>query len=229
MRLFSLIKGDLRFVAKYGIAFIYVVFTLIYAAILSMLSGSALEITASILIYTDPTAMGLFFMGAFIMLEKSQRVNCAISVTPVTVNEYIISKAVSLLVPGTVVGGLLCLYAAPENILAALPAIMAASLLFSLCGLICAVKSGSLNGFMIAVIPFEIVICLPALLYIFGVIKSNIWIIHPGVAAIRLISGNTELYCLCVLSMLLWLVPAFYFCRKAVAKYFYELGGGKII
>ena len=229
MRTMNLIKGDLRFIVKYGIAFIYVAFTLVYFLILSMINGDAREITASVLIYTDPAAMGLFFMGAFIMLEKSQRVNCSLAVTPVTVNEYIISKAVSLLVPGTIVGGFLCLYAAPGNFVTAFPAIMAASALFSMCGLICAVNSKSLNGFMIAVIPFEIVICLPAILFVFNVICSDFWIIHPGVAAVRLITGNTELWYLCILSVLLWLLPVFALCRKFVKRYFEELGGGKIV
>jgi len=99
MRTLNLIKSDLRFILKYGIAFIYIAFTLIYSGVLSVISGNARQITAVILIYTDPAAMGLFFMGAFILLEKSQRVNCAVAVTPVTITEYIISKCVSLLVP----------------------------------------------------------------------------------------------------------------------------------
>ncbi len=229
MRILNLIRGDLRFIAKYGIAFIYVAFTLLYLAILSIIGGSARQITASILIYTDPAAMGLFFMGAFIMLEKSQSVNCSIAVTPVTINEYIISKVVSLLVPGTIVGGLLCLFAAPQSLITAIPAIMSASALFSMCGLICAVNSKSLNGFLIVVIPFELTICLPAVLYVFKIISSDLWLIHPGIAAMRLILGGEELWYLCILSGLLWLIPAFIFCRKAVMKYFCELGGGNII
>lgn len=229
MRTLNLIKGDLRFIVKYGIAFIYCAFTLVYFAILSIIGGGVRQITAAILVYTDPAAMGLFFMGAFIMLEKSQRVNCSIAVTPVTVNEYIVSKLVSLLVPGTAVGGLLCLYVSPKSLATALPAIMGASALFSMCGLISAVNSRSLNGFLIAVIPFEIVICLPAILDVLDVVSSPLWIIHPGVAAMRLIVGGGELWGLCILSVLIWLIPAFLFCRRAVEKYFSQLGGGRIV
>jgi fluoroquinolone transport system permease protein len=229
MRTLNLMKNDLRFIVKYGIAFIYIAFTLLYLAILSMIRGGAREITAAILIYTDPAAMGLFFMGAFIILEKSQHVNCAIAVTPVTVREYIISKAVSLLVPGTIVGGILCFFAAPNSLLYAVPAIMFASALFSMCGLICAVRSKSLNGFMIAVIPFELIIFLPAILYVFGIIRSDLWLLHPGVAAIRLIMGNTEIWYGCMFSVLIWLLAIFVLCRKSVQRYFEEMGGGKIV
>lgn len=229
MRTLNLIKGDLRFILKYGIAFIYIAFTLIYSGVLSVISGNARQITAVILIYTDPAAMGLFFMGAFILLEKSQRVNCAVAVTPVTITEYVISKCVSLLVPGTIVGALLCLLASPKSIFSAVPAIICASALFSMCGLISAVGSKSLNGFMISVIPFEMIICLPAILYVFNIISSDLWIIHPGVAAMRLIMGNTQLWYLSIISTILWILIAFIVCRKFIKRYFEELGGGKII
>lgn len=229
MRIFHLIKGDLQFIKKYGIGFIYVAFTLVYITILSLISGDAAKITAAILIYTDPAAMGLFFMGAFIMLEKSQRVNCSLAITPITINEYIISKVVSLLVPGTVVGTILCIFSAPENLLSAIPAIMLASALFSICGLICAVNSKSLNGFLITVIPFEIVISLPAVLYPFNLIHSQLWLLHPGVTAIRLIMGNTKLWYIDIISMALWFFIAFIICIQMVKRYFEQLGGGKII
>lgn len=229
MRFYHLIKGDVRFINKYGISFIYIAFTIVYLVILSMITGNARQITATILIYTDPAAMGLFFMGAFIMLEKSQRVNCTISVTPITLKEYIFSKVISLLVPGTIVGGCLCLFAAPQHFVLAVPAIMSASALFSLCGLICAVNSKSLNGFLIEVIPFEILICLPAILYLFHVLQSDWWLLHPGVAAIHLIMGDYRLWYCCFISMILWLVPVYLYCKKSVKQYFCELGGGKII
>lgn len=229
MRTLNLIKGDLRFIQKYGIMMVYVIFTAVYLIALTVIKGTAKEITAEILVYTDPAAMGLFFMGAFIMLEKSQRVNCALAISPVKLDEYILSKAVSLLVPGTIVGVILCAYAAPHNLLPATFSIVLSSVMFSLCGLIAAVNTDTLNGFMIAVIPFEILIIAPALFYKFEVLVSDLWIIHPGVSALRLISGNCKMWPLAILSIIFWTAVIYYFCRKSVSKYFTKLGGGKIL
>ncbi len=229
MRLRGLVKGDLRFIYKYGLAFIYIIFTVLYILILEIIKGDAKTVTGSILIYTDPAAMGLFFMGAFIMLEKSQRINCSLAVSPITVTEYIISKAVSLMIPGTVVGAILSLFAGNYNLFAVIPAVIISSFLFSLCGLIAAVKSESLNGFMIAVIPFEIIISLPAILYVLDVLSSELWLIHPGVAAMHMISGNVALWYFCVPSMLFWTILVFIICKKAITTYFTGLGGGKIV
>ncbi len=229
MRALNLVRGDLRFINRYGITFIYVIFTIVYLCILSLIRGEAKEITATVLIYTDPAAMGLFFMGAMMMLEKSQCVNCSLSVSPITTNEYILSKILSLLVPGTLVAAILCAFALPTRLLTAIPAVMISSAIFSLCGLICAVHAKSLNGFIIMVIPFEILIFIPAMYDLFGDLRGWFWLLHPGVAAMRLILGDLRLWFVGAFGMLFWLCIAFLFCKKAVKKYFVEMGGGKIL
>lgn len=86
----------------------------------------------------------------------------------------------------------------------------------------------SLNGFMIATVPFEVVLCLPPILYLFGVINSDLWLIHPGVAAISLIMGKSELWYLAVLGVVVWISPAFLMCKKSVKKSFASMGGAKL-
>jgi fluoroquinolone transport system permease protein len=229
VRVKNLMRGDLCFIGSSGIAFVYVAFTAMYLLLLSAIpAGEAREITAAILIYTDPAAMGLFFMGAFILLEKSQHVNCALAISPVSAGEYMASKAVSLLVPGVVVGSILCV-AGGAALGPAVPAIALASILFSLCGLFVAVKTHSLNSFLLDVIPFEIVICLPAVVYPFGLLEAPVWMLHPGIAAMRLILGQTEHAPLCLAVLAVWCAAAAYFCRKAVVRYFEQLGGGRIV
>lgn len=71
MRLGSLLIWDIRFQAKYGFYFLYAVLTVIYTIILLAVPESWQEKTAAILIFSDPASMGLFFMGAIILLEKT--------------------------------------------------------------------------------------------------------------------------------------------------------------
>ena len=90
MRLLHLIFWDICFQIKYGIYMIYAILTVLYLVLLGALPPAWRTGTAVILIFSDPAAMGLFFMGAVILLEKSQRVVNALAVSPVTVREYII-------------------------------------------------------------------------------------------------------------------------------------------
>lgn len=229
MRTLNLIRGDLRFINKYGVTFVYAVFTVVYLLVLGLIVGEARGITAAILIYTDPAAMGLFFMGAIIMLEKSQHVNCSLGVTPITVNEFILSKIVSLLIPGSIVAAILGAFASPMWLISAVPAVILSSAIFSLCGLISAVYSKSLNGFIITVIPFEILICVPAVYSLFGNLDSRLWMLHPGVAAMRMITGDMSYWFIGIPGMVFWLLIAFHFCKRVVNKYFMEMGGGRIL
>lgn len=60
------------------------------------------------LIFSDPAAMGLFFMGAIVMLEQS------FAVSPLKVWEYVGSKVLSLSMIGLLVAGLVGVTARQE-------------------------------------------------------------------------------------------------------------------
>ena len=75
MRLRSLILWDIRFQARYGFYFLYAVLTAIYVAVLSAVPEGGREKATAILIFSDPASMGLFFMGAIVLLEKSRIFN----------------------------------------------------------------------------------------------------------------------------------------------------------
>ena len=102
------------------------------------------------------------------------------------------------------------------------------SFVFSLCGLIVASNIKTLNGFMIAVVPFEIFLCVPAILYLFGIMKGMLCFLHPGIVAISLIKGDDSMLIIKIVSLSIWIVIAFFCCQKAVKKSFSTMGGAKI-
>ena len=83
MRLRQLLLWELKFQARYGIHFLYGFLTALYAAVLVSLPSFWQKNAAALLIFSDPAAMGLFFMGAIILLEKSQRVTAGFAVSPI--------------------------------------------------------------------------------------------------------------------------------------------------
>lgn len=228
MRLLNLTLNEFRFLYKYGILWIYAAFTILYLCLLALIPESAKQMTAIILVFTDPAAMGLFFMGAVVLLEKSQRVSNTIAVSPVLHSEYIIAKVISIMITGCVVGLIICLFAKVQNIFFVVVGIALSSVLFSLISLIVASRVETLNGFMIATVPFEIVICIPPLLYLFKVISSPLWTIHPGVAAMKILHLENGFQIFDLVSILCWIVILFIICKNEVRKSFVKLGGVKI-
>lgn len=228
MRFIYLILNEFRFLYKYGIIMIYSIFTLLYLCLLAFIPENARQTVSTILIFTDPAAMGLFFMGAVVLLEKSQRVSNSLAVSPVHTSEYILAKVLTIMATGCVIGLILCLFAKSKNILLIMFGISLSSIVFSLVSLIVASKAETLNGFMIATVPFEIAICLPPLLYLFDVISSPLWIIHPGVAAIRMINNELDYLFLDFVSIACWIALIFMICRNEVKKSFRKLGGASI-
>ncbi len=111
MRLKKLFLLDMRFQAKYGFYFLYAVLTVIYIAVFFSLPENWKEKAAAILIFSDPASMGLFFMGAIVLLEKSQHTTCALAVSPVHATEYVIAKVSSLSAISLVVAAILALAA----------------------------------------------------------------------------------------------------------------------
>lgn len=224
MRLWRLTAGDIRFQWKYGFYLLYAIFTAVYLLTLSAVPESARRTAATVMIYTDPAAMGLFFMGAIILLEKSQRVNGALAVSPARDWEYMLAKLLSLAWIGLLVGGILAVAGGIKRLPLCLAAIVLSSFLCSACGLIAAERSRSLNRFVLLAVPFELALCLPPVLLLFGY-DSPLWMLHPGMAAVWLIYGDAPSAFLCLLSLILWCIPALLFCRKSVGRYFSQAGG----
>ena len=230
MRLSKLIRGDLFFLYKYGLFFVYAVFVILYLIVLHYIPGETGNFVMKMLVFSDPAAMGLFFLGAVILLEKSQRVNCSLAVSPVTSTSYMISKCTAFLISGLAAGLLIAFGSGRFLSIIALLGLAGSSFLFSMGGLFVATKTRSLNQFIIGSIPVEIFVSTPGFLFAFNLLKSPLWIFHPGVASMNLLfkESSVSRILLSLLSLLIWNVAVFFLTRHAVNKMFRELGGGRL-
>lgn len=167
MRLGSLFLWDIRFQSKHGFYFLYAVLTVIYTITLFAVPESWKEKAAAILIFSDPASMGLFFMGAIVLLEKSQHTPCALAVSPVRPMEYILAKTSSLSAISLVVAAVLASAASVEHLHMVLLGTVITSVIFTLLGIIIATKIISLNQFILWTVPIELVCFVPAILHLF--------------------------------------------------------------
>lgn len=226
MRLGSLLLWDIRFQRKYGFYFLYAVLTAIYAFILFAVPESWKEKTAVILIFSDPAAMGLFFMGAIILLEKSQHMPCAFAVSPVRGAEYIIAKAGSLCAISFIVASLLALIANVNNLHIVLLGTILSSTIFTLLSMITATKIASLNQFILWTVPIEMVCFVPAMLHLFKITPT--WLrYYPINVCMEMISGYAPPI-IGILEVLAWIAILLVLSKKSVLKMWESTGGVKL-
>jgi fluoroquinolone transport system permease protein len=194
MRLKTLILGDLAFQFKYGFYFLYAVITVLYIGMLALIPNSWRDRFAVLLIFSDPAALGLYFMGAIVLFEKSQRVLDSIAISPVKPVEYVLSKLISVAVISTIVGLTIALgVGLSMNIVSFVIALFFSSCLFSSIGLMIAAKTSTLNRFILSTIPIEIITILPAAAYVFG--WRPLWgLLHPGISMMEVCFQGPNTY-----------------------------------
>lgn len=169
MRFGNLLVWDVHFQSKYGFHFLYAILTVIYVIVLFAVPVSWKEKAAAILIFSDPASMGLFFMGAIVLLEKNQHTPWALAVSPVHPLEYIVSKISSLSVISLAVAAVLALAARVNHLHIVLLGTVMSSVIFTLLGIIIATKIISLNQFILWTVPIEIICFVPAILHLFKI------------------------------------------------------------
>lgn len=223
MRLPRLLLADLRFLWRYGFGGLYALFTLLYLLLLAAVPAGVRETAGTLLIFSDPAVMGLFFMGALLLLERSQRVLPAMAVSPAAPWEYALSKALSLALVGTAVGGVLAFFSGGGHLLHTLCAVALGALFFSFVGLIAAFYSGSLNQFLLLSVGAELLLCVPGVLLVFGWLPR--WLFwHPGALVVAGMGGDA----LALLLLLPWCILAFWLAARTAAQKMVDLGGVKL-
>lgn len=223
MRLRSLLLWDMRFQVKYGFYFLYAVLTAIYVVVLFALPEIWREKAAAILIFSDPAAMGLFFMGAIVLLERSQHTPCAFAVSPVSAAEYIIAEVVSLSAISLVVAAVLALAAKVDHLHFVLLGTAISGTIFTLLGMITATKIVSLNQFFLWTVPIEIVCFVPAILHLFKITPA--WFrYYPVNVCMDMVSGNVP-SAIGVFIVIAFVVILFFISRYCVLKMWSSVGG----
>jgi len=227
MRIGSLLRGDIRLQFKYGFYFLYTFFTFLYISLLLVFPEAWREKAAILMIFSDPTAMGLYFMGAIVLLEKSERVLDSIAVSPARPYEYMLAKLFSIGLISVIVGFAIGFFSNTVNITAYfIGGIFLCSCLFSAVGLVIAAKSISLNGFIISTIPAQLLINIPAFAWLFGW-KPDWLLLHPGVCLMEL-CANGGYVLPAFLILIFWTCLAIVTANRTVTNMFKEIGGIKL-
>lgn len=190
MRFLHSIRADILFQMKQGFYLVYVLLTLMYLIILSFLPEDILSVALPLVVFSDPSVLGLFFIGGIIMLEKVQGVLSVVVVSPLRTLEYILSKVVSLALVSVLASFAITGFSNYNRVswsLLFLSTILTSGI-FTMCGIIINAGCQTVNQYMIKTIPYMLVFVLPCFSLI-GFPYSWIFTIIPSVAALRLMLG----------------------------------------
>jgi fluoroquinolone transport system permease protein len=190
MRLLHAVWADVRFQLKHGFYLIYVILTIMYLIILSFLTEDILSVALPLVVFSDPSVLGLFFIGGIILLEKGQGVLMVLVVSPLRTMEYIMSKVISLAMISVLAAFAITFFShyPSTNWLLLLLATILTSALFTLIGIMINAGCETVNQYMLRTIPYMLLFMLPCFSLI-GFPYSGLFTIVPSVAALRLMMG----------------------------------------
>ena len=194
MKFKGLILGDIRQQYKYGFYALYTLFTLVYITVLRILPMQWKELCTTTLIFSDPVLIGLMFMGAIILFEKSEKVMQALAVSPISVHAYILSKVISIGLISLLSGVLIALFSGMEHSSAFI---------------------STMNNFMLIMVPTLIISVAPISVYTMGY-KSGVMLLHPSISLIELMTGNISVISLMAISV--WCIAMYIFSCLSVKK-----------
>lgn len=233
MRLLSLIKNDIKFQVKHGFYQIYIVVTLLYIILLRIVEPSFRGFIATIIIFSDPSVLGFFFIGGIVLLEKNQNIYQSIFVSPLREEEYLISKVVSFALI-SVISSLAIAFSINGfsfNIVLFMLGVLLTSAFFTLMGFILVSRTNTINEYLISS-PLISILILP-LLEFFKIYKSPIFNFLPAKASLDLIYGsflgmNNIQIILSVVNIGSWIIFAFLWAKAWFNRFIIaRIGGGK--
>ena len=230
MRLASAIYYDVKNQYRSGFYFAYLIVCLIYIAALRQFPAHITKQITTIIIFIDPSILGFYFIGGLILLEKRQRTLYGLFITPMSVSEYLLSKAISLTLLAILSSVLIAFSVIGTSINLALFifTIILSSILFVFIGIAVVVRVPDLNHYLfLSALPM-IVIAAPILDYL-EVIQSNLFYLSPAHPVLNLlseaISDAAEISYINFMAIAIWLIIGYFWARKWFQTYVVEKTG----
>lgn len=225
MRILKALKYDILFQFRHGFYFAYGVVTLLYIIFLNNLPMETREYIIPIIIFTDTGALGFFFLGGMVLLEKDQKSLEALFVTPMRISEYLVTRVLSLLLlsVSTSIIILLTSYGFSANIFMFLIGTVLTSILFTLLGFPWVARAKSVNIYLLGAVLVMWPFILPLLDYL-NIVKTPLFMALPTTGSLNLLQGSFNtldpmmlVYSIGILAV--WIGIAFVWAKKWFAKY----------
>jgi len=188
MRLLAAIGQDMRFQFRHGFYYAYAVLTILYIVILRLLPEAYRFPALTVILFADICALGFFFVGAIVLLEKGQNIAQSLFVTPLRLSEYLLAKQISFLILSVSSAAAIMLGATiwgKDMIWFAMGVILSASV-YTLFGLVFATRARHVNDYFVKALGIGLIISSPILTYA-GLFDTQLFYLLPTRATLILL------------------------------------------
>jgi fluoroquinolone transport system permease protein len=191
----------------------------------------------SVLLFFDPAVIGIVFVGALVLFEKSENVLNALVITPMKTDEYLLSKIISLtilsIISASVFMTLMVIFNQTKfNVIYLLLGIILTSIMLILLGFIIVSRVQNVNGYLLGMIIGFLGLTFPPLLDLFGLFENPIFYLWPTQASFILLDGvfrssSLEIWEIIygIVYQIIWIVILYFLAKKAFYEYIILRGG----
>jgi len=234
----NMLRWEFVLLYRYKIIHISILSVILYflttQAVQSLKGQTAVH---SVLLFFDPALIGILFVGALVLFEKSENVLQALVITPMKIDDYLLSKIISLTILSIISAVLFMILMAvfngtTFNIFFVAIGIILTSVMLILLGFIIVSGVNSINGYLLVMLIAFIGLTFPPLLQLFGLFENPIFYLWPTQASFILFDGvfnaaSLELWEIAygILYQIFWIDLFYYLAKKAFYKYIILKGG----
>ncbi|BAS26788.1 fluoroquinolone export ABC transporter permease subunit [Limnochorda pilosa] len=192
-RFWTLVWQDVRFEVRHGMYTVYAVVCALYVLVLLSLSPAVREVAAPLLVFSDPAALGFFFVGGMVLLERKQDVLTGLFVTPLDPAEYVAAKATSLALLSVLAAYaiMLPLYGWAFNWYFLTAGVFFSSVLLTLVSIPFAMRAETLNEYFLTA-GASMAVVIPPVVEYFLESRNLLFYLFPTQASLVLIAGALE-------------------------------------
>ena len=191
----------------------------------------------SVLLFFDPALIGIMFVGALVLFEKTENVLQALVITPMRTDDYLLSKIISLtglsIVSAALFMGLMMVFNNTSfDVFYLALGLVLTSVMLILLGFILVSRVNSINGYLLGMGLGFIVLTFAPLLQLFGIYENPVFYVWPTQASFILFDGvfnaaslETWEIAYGIGYQVFWIVLFYFLSRKAFHKYIVLKGG----
>jgi fluoroquinolone transport system permease protein len=226
-----MIKWEFTLLSRYKIIHISILSVILYFLTTQAVPDLDRPIFHSMLLFFDPAIIGIMFIGALVLFEKSENVLQALVITPMKIDDYILSKISSLTILSIISAAifiiLLNVFSGVDfDILFLASGIILTSIMLILLGFILVSRVNSINEYLLAMVVAFLGLLFPPMLHLSGIYENVVFYLWPTHASLLLFTGvfnstSLELWetVYGIVYQIIWIFLLYYLAKKAFYKH----------
>jgi fluoroquinolone transport system permease protein len=228
----SMLKWEFTLIYRYKLIHLAILSVVMYYLSLKIMPDIDIAEFHALFLFFDPVLIGIMFVGAMVLFEKTENTLQALTITPMQTYNYFLSKIISLTTLSVIAGLLFIIpsHGIDFNWFNFFSGIILSAVFMILLGFILVSRCNSVNEYLMMMMFSFVALFLPPMFDLFKFYESPIFYLWPSQASFILFGGVFEEVTLtdtvyAVGYLIFWIGLCFYLSKKAYYKYI--IMGGK--